>query len=271
MPRGYRHVILAALGFLILGNAHQQSDQPKADKQHKSADSTAQDITKRKDEHPKSYEAHCAKPADVNEAGVCAAIEQASAARAANNLSAAALWWNKIGVGAVLLTLAFTAWAARAAAKAAQIAHKSMELFQHAEGGFMVPRIDIPDFNTIHVRGVNRGRSLATIIYADLVFVPDEKFIQVPLRVSDEKFESGVGITPDSFYDFKPREIPWHEPDVYLFGGIMYQTMFGSVFFAPIGFRINRLTQEREVLETTKFKAWERACKPSKWPFRKKG
>ncbi len=123
---GYWLLIIAAVGSVsgsawAQPNGQQKAYGPAAQKADlPPSPPPAQNLTAK---NPKPYEPACSAPKDRGENELCESIR-------ANDLAAKNLFWVRIGTGAVLLSLVFTAWAAWAAAVAAGAARKSVE---HAE------------------------------------------------------------------------------------------------------------------------------------------
>lgn len=85
----------------------------------------------------------CQQPEEDNGPDLCAQWAAANAAREANRINRTALLWNIAGFFALLLTLIATAWAAWAASTAARAAQGSVEQFQSAEAGSLVPKLEV--------------------------------------------------------------------------------------------------------------------------------
>ncbi len=102
MDRRYWCIILAAAGWLTLGNIERPPHKPAALEGVKGV----------------KYHPDCAIPSDASDAAVCASLLQVRVAEQANAIAANNLMWNEIGITAVVFTLAATAWAAVASSRA---------------------------------------------------------------------------------------------------------------------------------------------------------
>jgi hypothetical protein len=235
MPRGYRCIVLAAFGWLILGaqfpypragDGQTQSSAPLLQAQHKpvaaepsrdQAKPTEPSAARSVRQLPRTpkYEPRCDSPKDREESDLCAqwasvaaarranviGVEANHAARDANAVSADTLYWTRAGFVAVLATLLATAWAAWAAAKAATIAGKSLTLFQDSESGILVPSIDVTNGGAAHhVTLVNRGRTPVTLIHADFNVLDNPPV--GPISTFVHQFPSDLLIAADKPYDF---------------------------------------------------------------------
>jgi hypothetical protein len=249
-------VILLAL-FIGLPAQHQAVAAEASNKQQSATNQTAP-----ADPHqqsPKEYRPRCDHPQSREESNLCAqwgavfaardanrlTQEANSALRDANTINASTLWWTRIGFGAVLLTLIATAWAAWAAGDAARAANRSVDRFESAERGFLVPKVSVnsPDVVTISLQ--NTGRTAVTILHADLCCVeskptePVETFFNEP-----GTHRTDVLIGPDKPYIFGPgpMRIPHQSAVCWIYGGAIYRTVFGQIDWV----RGARVSQSRQ-------------------------
>ena len=272
MPRSYRRIFVAVVGGLIALHAeHQAVAQQPASHQTQARDS-ASGAPVRKLPGANKYQPRCDQPKDREESDLCAqwgavfagrqanvlAAEANRAARDANTVSAETLWWTQAGFFAVVISLIASAFAAWAAAKAAKSANESVHMFQAAEAGILVPKIDWPAQDVLHVKAVNRGRTLVSVFHADLCIFRAKPTGPLPVIMTGGQFKADVGIAAEKAYDFEPQSIRG-QPDVfYLAGGVLYRNMFGGVEVARISAKIDRVNVTSEVFHGADFSKWDK-------------
>ncbi len=149
----------------------------------------------------KPYQPACSHPADGNEASLCAsisqarsAIEQASAARAANEINSSLLYLNIAGVLLIALTLIATAWAAWSASRATKVA---IDAAQDAENAIAIASRNA-DAAAQHVEIAKdtAKRQLRGYIYIDQEGVPYPHLTSTDFQMKNKI--ANVGQTPVS-------------------------------------------------------------------------
>lgn len=257
MPRSHRSVILAVVGWLILGDVNQSQAQ-QAGASNRAAADIAVTPTPADKLTAKEYQPECYKPRDGNEASACASLRQAKAAEQANAISTDTLLWNKIGILAVILTLAATAWAAWAAGRAARLAARSVELFEQAEGAFLAPQVKLyRQGGAIGIGLVNRGKTPGFVLVADLLFSNEPINHAVPVFLSGG-YEVDVLVAPNNNYDFGILTLTDFANAVFIAGGIIYRDSFGKAHVAKIALRIDREAETYQITHEANLDKWER-------------
>jgi hypothetical protein len=254
-----RALILAALGcLLVLQPAHEaeaQNGQSNRTEPRQSAPArSARDLPS-----PAPYKADCERPKSLEESDLCAQWGAAKAVRDANSIGAEVLYWTRLGFFAILATLTFTALATLAAGRAAKAALRSLNIFQAAEGGVLVPAISLKSPHVVHVGAINHGRTMVSVIHAELACVAEFPKGKLPFAMAGG-YESDVGIASGKSYDFKARGIELPNALVYLVGGLLYRNMFGEYHVCKIAVKLNRNTGDRSIVHSADFRAWERVA-----------
>ncbi|WP_277968199.1 hypothetical protein [Sphingomonas echinoides] len=188
-------------------------------------------------------------------------IEANNAARDANAVSTSTLFWTRAGFAAIIATLFATAWAAWAAAEAARAAKKSLDLFQQAEKGYLVPVVDLLSRGTsAQVSLVNRGRTPVMIYHADLGLLAKAPVKAAPIEAffTLGKFKKDVLIAGEERYEFGELELRSDTKIVYLVGGAIYRDFFGRSHVARISVCIDLATGRTSVHHATNFDEWDR-------------
>jgi hypothetical protein len=201
----------------------------------------------------------CKNPDADNGPDICAQWAAANAAREANKINSTALMWTVAGFFAILLTLFATAWAAFAAGSAARAANRSLDLFQRAEGGQLVPRGRLDSYDVMTIGLQNVGRSSVKIIHADLCCVEELPDKPLPDFMTKGAFAADVVIRPDTTYTFGngPMGIPRNNPEVWILGGAIYETVFGGIEVAPVALHLDRTTGQFTPEWNVSFSQWE--------------
>jgi hypothetical protein len=191
---------------------------------------------------------------------ICAQWVAANAARDGAKVSRETLYWNIAAFFAILFTLIATAWAAFAASAAAKAANLSLDLFQAAESGQLIPKIRQTDYTTVTVTLHNTGRTAVTIIHADMCGTSKPNDKPLPTFFNEHgTFQADVLIAPEEKYTFSggPMQIPHEHPECWFYGGAIYRTIFGKLLFVPISVLLDRTTGETRVVHDSDFSRWE--------------
>ncbi len=252
MPRGYRIIIGATVGWLIvLQGQHPCVAQPTAAHHKESGKNPARRPIGQLPS-PKEYKPDCASPKSREESDLCAqwgaviasrranqiAIDANRAARDANTVSAETLIWTRYGFGAVVATLIATAWAAWAALIAAGAAHKSIDLYMAGENARLVPRLR-PNGRAWALDICNFGKSQAIIFRFDVAASIEPPPEQIPFFLTALGWMDMV-VPPDKHVTFpRPIAIPPDGQGFYVYGGAIFRNVFGSFDFMAVSLEID--------------------------------
>lgn len=188
MLRGYRCVILAAFGWLILtgqqASSEQHAKQGQSAQHQQAAPQGAAPRPVGQLESPKpQQQTTCQNPKGETEISTCASIAQAAAANTANELSRRALSWNIAGIIVVTLTLLATAVASWAATSAVRHTRRIGEAQTRAYLSIKSVTANHFEFGlAFKVRVQNSGQSpaLAAQVIIDLMCPDDTKVRMMP-------------------------------------------------------------------------------------------
>lgn len=270
MPRGYRCIVLAVVGWLILQPQHGAVAQQAAYNQQ-AAERNMQRGEIGKLPRTEEYRPNCQRPQNREESDLCAQWGAVAAARRANDLAADAnratrdansisaqtLLWTRLGFFAVVLTLFATAWAAWAAARAASMAERSVGLFKETEAGYLVPGVEIDSAGmSWAAHAINRGKTGVTIVHADINIYDAPPDFAIPIL--EHNFPAHNLIAPEKAYKFGAFQFPTQSRIVFVAGGIIYKTLGWETRLCRISARVDRSTGITEVCADIDFSNWER-------------
>ncbi len=268
MFKRYWRVILAIAGLAVVGggsytgydllydieksNTAQQSYQP-------ARDARLPTLAENSKIDPDGYQPNCEAPQNKDDADLCAQWAMVGATDRGNNLAASQLWLTFFEIVALIVTISFTAWAAVAAANASKAARESVDLFQKAESGLLVPSVVMNSFNTVTIGLRNAGRTSVVIFIADLCCCDAPMNEPIPLALSGNDFSSDVMIKESSSYFFGNSELVINHSNqyAYFYGAAIYRTIFGKVHLARIAVKLDRATGARSVIQGADFSIWE--------------
>lgn len=203
------------------------------------------------------YTYRCDAPRDSGELAACAAADQAKAAEKANAIALDSLWWNRLGIGAVVATLIATAWAAWAAARASNMAALSVDQYRDTEAADLVPNYNLHYPGSVQIRLMNVGRSRAHVLYADVGLIPDGEV--APLVFTMGTHQDDLVVTPDGYYDFGTKQFPVRRGTVG--GGAIYRDIFGRMKMCTFAFGFDLEAAKFTRSENIDFRKWQTALR----------
>ena len=252
-----KYAVLAALSCLLVLQAPHQTEAQNGQANQAETNQGAPARTARDLPPARDYKPDCQHPKSLEESDLCAQWGAVKAVRDANAIGTDTLYWTKIGIAAVLVTLVFTAFATWAAGRAAKAAIRSLTTFQTAESGMLIPAINLKGPDIVHVGAINHGRTMVAVTHADLACVAEFPKGPLPFAMT-MGYESDLCIAQGKSYDFKAHGIDLPNAIVYLVGGILYRTQFDEYHVCKIAIKLNRNTGERSIVHTADFRPWER-------------
>jgi hypothetical protein len=155
-----------------------------------------------------------------------------------------------------------TAWAAWSAGVAARAANRSVDLFQAAEAGQLVPHLSIDAYDVVTVTLRNVGRTAVSVLHADLCCVDARPTKPLGAFFTEGVFSKDALIAPGDAYTFAgPMRIPNASPKVWLLGGAIYRTQFANLEVAKVAIYLDRASGAQEVDHKVSFAEWEAMAK----------